>query len=124
MINVAINLAPIVAEKVSSDIEIRVALIGLTGVFIGIVGQGFIEWMKGTGKRQLDAQREQLLKTLLMDTRHEWRKLNTLSRIIGANEEETRRLLIKVGARGSEKDNKDNEVWALIQNQPLNKTEK
>ena len=51
----------------------------------------------------------------------EWRKLQTLSRIIGADYETTTRLLIEIGARGSEK---ENEVWALLSEKPLGLTGK
>lgn len=40
----------------------------------------------------------------------------TLSRVIGADEETTKRLLIELGARGSEK---DDGLWGLIENHPF-----
>lgn len=45
-----------------------------------------------------------------------WRNISTLSSVIGANEEETKRLLIKAKARGSEK---SDGKWGLIKNHPF-----
>jgi len=115
-----IQIAHLVAEKVSSEIEITVALIGLAGVVIGIVLTFVLnllgEWLKGRPKQKLAEQREALLEKLLNDQKHEWRKLETLSRVIGADENETKRLLIKIEARGS---TNKKDVWALILKKPL-----
>ena len=54
----------------------------------------------------------------------DWRKLSTLSRVIGADDDTTRRLLIQLGARGSEKPRGDcEEVWGLISKHTLEKIE-
>ena len=45
-----------------------------------------------------------------------WRKMSTLSGVIGASRDETARLLISIKARGSES---GEDVWALIKNKPL-----
>jgi hypothetical protein len=45
-----------------------------------------------------------------------WRKVATLSRVIGADEETAKRLLIEVGARVSEK---DDGLWGLIKSHPF-----
>ncbi len=59
-----------------------------------------------------------------MLTERDWRKLSTLSRVIGADYDETKRLLIAISARGSElpKDNNE-EAWGLISKHPLDKIE-
>ena len=49
----------------------------------------------------------------------QWRKLSTLSSVIGSNNETTKRLLIEVEARGSES---NNELWGLIKHHPLDQT--
>lgn len=119
---IAIQLAPVVAEKVSSEVQIIVAWIGVVGVLSGAIvtflGQFLLHWYQDRPKRRLDAQREKILKQMLSNnnTSTEWRKIETLSRVVGANGDETKRLLIKIGARGSEK---ENDVWALIENKPL-----
>jgi hypothetical protein len=57
----------------------------------------------------------------MLDAR-DWRKLSTLSRVIGADVDPARRLLIELGARGSEKPREDNEeVWGLISKHPLDR---
>lgn len=48
-----------------------------------------------------------------------WRRMSTLSRVIGASEQTTKRLLIEVGARGSEK---DDALWGLIAHHPFRET--
>ena len=50
----------------------------------------------------------------------EWRRLETLARVIGADHAETTRLLIEVGARGSES---QENVWALKSHKPLHSPE-
>jgi hypothetical protein len=45
-----------------------------------------------------------------------WRRLETLQRVIGANEETTIRLLLEIDARGSQG---GNVVWGLIARNPL-----
>jgi hypothetical protein len=47
-----------------------------------------------------------------------WRNISTLSRVVGADEETTKKLLIEIGARGSELDDK---LWGLIKYHPLDK---
>jgi hypothetical protein len=59
-----------------------------------------------------------LLKQLLNDPNHEWRKLSTLARVIGSSEADTRRLLINIKARGSETD-ATGESWGLIARHPF-----
>ena len=75
-------------------------------------------WMRLARARELDEKRKSLLKTALENPPHgkEWRSIQTLSRIIGANYETTTRLLIELGARGSEG---ESDVWALISRKPL-----
>ena len=124
MENIDINqLADLVTEKLSLEVDIKVALIGFLGVVVGALLKGAIEWISGHQKRALDKQREDLLKALLESAEKNkkensggWRNIRTLSRVVGADENETKRLLIKIGARGSEK---ENDVWALISNKPL-----
>jgi hypothetical protein len=103
-----------------------IALMGFAGVVVGAVvtfcGQLILHLVKSAAKRKLDKQRISLLTDMLEDVRfpEHWRKLSTLSRVIGASENTTKRLLIKLGARGSEKP--DN-LWGLLKHHPLNTTE-
>jgi hypothetical protein len=99
--------------------------LGIIGVAVGSIGQFFIDRLRYNretkAQRELDDRRKELLKEALENPPpgNEWRQLQTLSRIIGANYETTTRLLIEIGARGSET---ENEVWALRSEKPLGHT--
>ena len=99
--------------------------LGIIGVAVGSIGQFLIDHFRHKrdtkAQRELDDKRKALLKDALVNRPpgKEWRKLQTLSRIIGANYETTTRLLIDIGARGSET---ENEVWALLSKKPLGHT--
>lgn len=99
--------------------------LGLFGVIIGMVTQFVIdcirEHVQTRAQRNLDTRRKELLITALENppAQQEWRKLETLSRIIGADYPTTTRLLIELGARGSEG---EKDVWALLSEKPLRKT--
>jgi hypothetical protein len=87
---------------------------------------GIVSWTGICIKHRLDTQkdrknddlRKEDLRQMLENTPNgeEWRKLTTLSRVIGADFETTTRLLVEIGARGSEA---ENEVWALKSKKPL-----
>ena len=100
-------------------------LLGVIGVAVGGFGQFLIDHFRHKretkGQRELDDRRKALLREALENppAGKEWRELQTLSRIIGANYETTTRLLIELGARGSEG---ENEVWALLRKKPLGHT--
>ena len=105
--------------------------LGIIGVAVGVAvsstGQFLIDHFRHKretkAQRELDDRRKELLKDALKNPPpgKEWRELQTLSRIIGADYETTTRLLIEIGARGSEK---ENEVWALLSEKPLGHTHK
>lgn len=115
-------LANDIAAKVVADSSFWVALIGLIGVVAGalitVAGSFALHWIQDLPLRRLDLGRKNLLEKMLRDPRFKdkWRKIETLSRVIGTDEETTKRLLIEVGARGSEK---DDGFWGLIENHPL-----
>lgn len=118
------QLAESIATKVVAETDLWVAIIGFTGVAVGaLIGVGgtlLLHWLKSGPKRKLNKQRSTLLTSMLEDDRFtgRWRKLSTMARVIGASEATTTRLLIGLGARGSE--NSD-DLWSLINHQPLNK---
>ncbi|MES0881696.1 hypothetical protein [Roseibium sp. SCP14] len=97
-------------------------LLGIAGVAVGAVLQFWfnvlLEEHKKKDQRALDDKRKVLLRSALenMPADAEWRKLTTLCGIIGAEPRETTRLLIELGARGSES---DEDVWALLSDKPL-----
>ena len=119
-------LATLIAAKVASDTNVTVAVIGLIGVLVGAViavfGPFISHWLQSASRRKLDRERTALLTTMLNDGRfpNHWRKISTLARVIGASEATTKRLLISLGARGSEN---DDGLWGLLIYHPLNKTE-
>ncbi len=91
---------------------------GLLGSLIGAatgLGAVYLAHLLDRGPQQkLDKRRKALLLPMLQV--EGWRKIETLSRVIGADHDTTKRLLIDMGARGSEK---ENDVWALISKHPL-----
>ena len=103
-----------------------VSIVGLVGVIIGslitISGNFLLHWFKDKPQRELDSRRIVMLKIMLNDERfpHKWRYLKTLSAVIGASEVETKRLLVKAEARGSEK---DDGKWGLIKHHPFPSTD-
>ena len=94
----------------------------MIGSLATVGGNVLLNWLKGRKQRSLDKARKELLRQML--TARDWRNLSTLSRVIGANGDETRRLLTAIDARGSElpKDNNE-EAWGLISKHPLSKIE-
>ncbi|MFU2508369.1 hypothetical protein [Pseudoalteromonas sp. ASV78] len=116
------QLATEVAAKVVSDTKFWIAIIGLVGAIIGalltILGNVILHKLKEKPQKEFDEKRIEMLKSMLDDNRfpNQWRNLSTLAAVIGTDENETKRLLFKAGARGSEKaDGK----WGLVKNHPL-----
>jgi len=114
-----------IADTVVRDTQFWIALIGILGGIVGaliaLLSSVVLHWLQGRKANALDRVRKKLLKELL--EARDWRKLSTLSRVIGADEETTRRLLIELGARGSETVGDPGEVWGLISKHPLAKIE-
>jgi Na+-translocating ferredoxin:NAD+ oxidoreductase RnfG subunit len=96
------------------------ATLGLIGVIVGAIITGILkiteEWLKQRAEKEKDEPRRQLLKRMLKDMRYEWRKLDTLSHVIGSDPETTKRLLIEIGTRASEN---GRDLWGLIEDHPL-----
>jgi len=116
------ELAEKIAAQVLKDTQFWIAIIGLIGAIVGaaitIAGNVLLHWLKTRKESTLDKARIKLLKKLL-DAK-QWRYLSTLSRVIGADEDTTRRLLIEAGARSSEKERRDGkESWGLISKNPI-----
>jgi hypothetical protein len=95
---------------------------GALGVLSTVVGSYYgprrlEEWR---AKRQ-DEPKKRLLKTLLEDRRFpDGRYLETLRIVTGTSEDECRRLLIELDARGVISGGaSQRELWALIENKPL-----
>lgn len=98
------------------------ALIGLLGAGVGAAATLAAVWLQHHFKTQqqgkIDAARKEMLATMLnhMPPGIEWRRLETLARVIGTDNAEATRLLIELGARGSEA---EENVWALRSRKPL-----
>lgn len=116
------KLATEIAVKVIADTSFWVALVGFAGVIVGafitVVGNLLLHWFQDRPRRELDKARKKHLEQMLRDTRFKehWRKIATLSRVVGADEETTKRLLIELGARSSEK---VDGLWGLLEYHPL-----
>ena len=112
-------------KQILSDAKIWVAIVGFLGVLAGALitasSNFVIEWWKNRPQKKLDAKRKTLLKQMLESQKwpEKWRYLNTLSAVIGADEEETKRLLIEIEAKNNKK--KDGR-WGLIKHHPLEET--
>jgi hypothetical protein len=100
--------------------KLLVAAIGLIGVIVGSIisvgGAVLLHHLQEKAKTKSDEPRKNLLRQMLRDPRFDWRSLETLSHVIGADEETTKALLIQIGARASE-DGKG--VWGLLEKHPL-----
>ena len=87
---------------------VAAALIGAATSPIGIV---LTHWLQNRRANELDGGRKKLLKSMLNRDDWKWRSLSTLSHVIGADEDTTKRLLLEIDARASE----DGQAkWGLI----------
>jgi hypothetical protein len=77
--------------------------------------------LKERTKAKKEEPRRKLLIELLEDPKHtqHWCLLDMLMAVIGADEETTKRLLIEIGARGSQDINRN---WGLIKYHPIGET--
>ncbi len=119
-------LAEQIAAQVLRDTQFWIALVGIFGAVVGslltFVGNFLLHWFQDRNRKLLDRARKKLLKGML--DKQDWRKLSTLSRVIGADYDTTRRLLFELDARGSEVAREDSEeVWGLISKHPLDRIE-
>lgn len=71
--------------------------------------------LKSRRQVRKDKPRKELLKKML-EKGFKWRSLSTLANVTGLDDDETKRLLVEIGARGSET---DPSVWGLISRNPL-----
>ena len=100
--------------------SIVIALIGVAGVIIGSIATLAATWLSHylqqyTTKKQ-EKPRKELLLIMLQSPKLPWRKLETLMHVIGTDEETTKRLLLEIGARGSED---GQPLWGLLERNPL-----
>ena len=102
---------------------------GLVGGVLGVVGtlvssywgpRKLEEWRELRREEEEYGPRKQLLRKMLEDPSFEARSIAQLSRVTGTTEEECRRLLIQVDARGLTLSS-GAEGWALIEKIPLDR---
>ena len=98
---------------------VLIALIGLAGAVIGsiaTIAAGIVSaCLKKKEIEKLEKPRKALLLSML-NTPDRWRSLKTLSHVVGLEEQETKNLLLAIGARASE----DGQAkWGLLSRNPL-----
>jgi hypothetical protein len=109
--------------------ELGAAVIGgLIGGVLGVVGtlissyygpRKIEEWRENRLEERLNGPRKKLLLKMLEDTRfNDGRHIETLCHVTGTTQEECRRLLIEIGARGVTLAG-SKEGWALITRKPI-----
>ncbi|WP_299661234.1 hypothetical protein [uncultured Ruegeria sp.] len=90
------------------------------GLIGGIVGPIVLEeYQSRKHDKEWKGPRKKLLKSMLKDSKYKFKSLERLSRTIGCTEDETRSLLIELGARGTVLKKSKKEGWALIERAPL-----
>src|SRR5690349_6174959 len=87
----------------------------LAGAVASLVGIVVTDCLKAWRKSRADQPRKELLRTML-EGGNRWRTLGTLANVVGLSEAEAKRLLIEIGARGSET---DATLWGSIKRNPL-----
>lgn len=100
---------------------------GLIGGTLGVIGTSVAsywgprrleEWRARQQETREYGPRKELLLRMLNDRDHSIRSMDQLSRVTGTSDEECRRLLIEIGARGVLMAG-GQEGWALIERYPL-----
>ena len=105
-----------------ADTKYFTAIIGLIGVVVGsiltIIGNIITHCLKERSAAKKDKSTKDLLRKMLEDPGYpdHWRRLETLIHVVGADENNAKRLLLDIGARASE----DGQAkWGLIKYHPI-----
>jgi hypothetical protein len=90
----------------------------LGGLFV-VLAVGLVLLIRDRFNQEKGARvRKKILLEMLQDKEYKgWRRLDTLMQVIGADRETTTRLLIEIGARGSQE--KGSDLWGLREQHPL-----
>ena len=100
--------------------NLLIALVAAGGVAVGAVistlGQIAVAAYHEHQTRCRNEDRRKLLRQMLDDQAHDWRKLDTLRHVIGCDVDTTKQLLLEIGARASEN---GTDSWAYIKRHPL-----
>jgi hypothetical protein len=101
-------------------LEMESGWAAIIGSVVGGLGTFGATWLSAHLNRvrpsPADITAKQLLKDMLDVPELHWRSIRSMSNVVGQNEELTRKLLLEIGARGSEK---NPELWGLISRNPL-----
>lgn len=95
---------------------------GLIGVIVGGAITLLAQYLAHRWNTARESARDEARRTLLRSMLDKppsgttWRKRSTMANVIGASQDETARLLIEIGARGSET---DSDLWAYVKDKPL-----
>ena len=95
---------------------------GLVGSFVGAAAALAGVWLGHHLQTRRESRRDEGRKAMLrhmLDNKPpdtEWRYLTTMARVIGASKDETAKLLIDIGARGSKT---ESDGWAYVKEKPL-----
>lgn len=117
------DFAKQIAEAVVKDAQFWAAVVGFIGVIVGAIvtvgGNLLLYWYQNRRGSAIDNARKKLLREMLDNSGFkEGRSLETLSKVTGATQEDCRRLLIEVDARGFTLAD-GREGWTYIKNRPL-----
>ena len=102
---------------------------GAIGGILGVVGtlissyygpRKMEVWREKREEERIHGPRKRYLEEILGGD-FAWYRLSTLARATGTTENECRRLLIVIGARGSLKKIEGDELWALEKRKPISK---
>jgi hypothetical protein len=80
-----------------------------------LIGAFLTDYIQYRRQAKADEPRKKILKKML-EGGHNWRKLETLANVTDLNLADTKRLLVDIGARGSET---DGNLWGLISRNPI-----
>jgi hypothetical protein len=110
--------------------QLEAALLGgFIGGFLGVVGtlvtsyfgpRKLEEWREARQEERENGPRKALLERMLRDPQFPIRSFEFLRHVTGTEDEDCRRLLIEIGARGVVMQGRK-EGWALIERYPLDR---
>jgi len=99
---------------------IVIAVIGVPGAVVGslatMAGNVMLHCLKEHAAAKRDKPRKELLLRMLRNPEFQWRRLDTLMHVIGADEKRTKDLSLQIGARASED---GQPLWGLTERNPL-----
>ena len=87
----------------------------LAGAAASLAGILTTDWLQARRKAEANKPTKKLLKDMLKSGQN-WRRLSTLANVTGLTESEVKKLLVEIGARGSET---NPALWGLVSRNPL-----